>query len=192
MRRQILSRSLLTVAAASSILAVTGGYAHADSDTQGVANEAGHSADDLSPEAYSPGGAHSSRAAAEGSAQGSSGLLSGNNVKIPVQAPVNICGNNVGAVGLLNAVSGNSCANGEVTAPPVVPGPRHAKPPAPTVRTPAVPVTAPEVLHSQLAETGASPAAVGTAAGTGAALLLGGAMLYRRSGRAARIRRTYS
>lgn len=35
--RQILSRSMLTVAAASSILAVTGGYATADSDAQGGA-----------------------------------------------------------------------------------------------------------------------------------------------------------
>jgi LPXTG-motif cell wall-anchored protein len=44
----------------------------------------------------------------------------------------------------------------------------------------------------QLAETGTSSAAVGTAAGAGAALLLSGAMLYRRSTRTARIRRTYS
>jgi len=35
--RQILSRSVLTVAAASSILAVAGGYAEADSDAQGAA-----------------------------------------------------------------------------------------------------------------------------------------------------------
>ncbi|UWE13403.1 chaplin [Actinacidiphila bryophytorum] len=177
MRRQILSRSLLTVAAASSILAVTGGYASADTDAQGGGADSGHSADD-----YSDG------ATADSSAHGSPGVLSGNSVNIPVEAPVNVCGNSVDVAALLNAVSGNSCANGAAPAP-VVPGPRHSEPPAPQVDTPAAPAPAPEV---QLAETGTSSAAVGTAAGAGAALLLSGAMLYRRSTRTARIRRTYS
>lgn len=191
MRRQILSRSLLTVAAAGSILAMTGGYAHADSDAQGASNESRHSADDHSSDAYSSAEVHSSGAAAEGSAQGSPGVLSGNTVEVPVDAPVNICGNSVDAVGLLNSVSGNSCANGEAPTVPVMPRPQHAKPPVPAVRTPAVPVTT-EVPLVRLADTGASSAAVGTAAGAGVALLLGGALVYRRSGRAARIRRTYS
>ncbi|WP_329177217.1 chaplin [Streptomyces sp. NBC_01477] len=181
MRRQILSRSLLTVAAASSILAVTGGYANADSDAQGALNGSPHSADAHSPEADVPAGTHSYGATAESDTHGSPGVLSGNSVNIPVQAPVNVCGNSVDVAALLNAVSGNSCANGEVPATPVVPGPRHAKPP----------VTTPEV-HTQLAETGASRGAVGAATGAGAALLLSGAMLYRRSTRTARIQRTYS
>ncbi|WP_327290080.1 chaplin [Streptomyces sp. NBC_01198] len=189
MRRQILSRSLLTVAAASSILAVTGGYASADSDAQGGSNESRHSADDHSQQADAASEGQAHGATAESSAQGSPGVLSGNTVNIPIQAPVNVCGNSVDVGALLNAVSGNSCANGEAPATPVVPGPRHAKPPAPQVRTPAPPVNTPEV---HLAESGASRAAVGTATGAGAALLLSGAMLYRRSTRTARIRRTYS
>lgn len=189
MRRQILSRSLLTVAAASSILAVTGGYANADSDAQGGSNESSHSADVHLQEADSPSDSYSYGATAEGSAHDSPGVLSGNSVNIPVEAPVNVCGNSVGAAALLNAVSGNSCANGEAPATPVVPRPRHAKPPAPPVHTPAVPVRTPEV---QLAESGGSAATVGTAAGAGVALLLGGALFYRRSARAVRIRRTNS
>lgn len=189
MRRQILNRSLLTVAAASSILAVSGGYAHADSDVQGSSNEPRHSAGDHSQEADAQSGGHSYGATAEGRTEGSPGVLSGNSVKIPVEVPVNVCGNSVGAVALLNAVSGNSCANAAEPATPVVPGPRHTEPPAPPVHTPRAPVSTPEV---QLAETGASQGAVGAATGAGAALLLGGAMLYRRSARTARIQRTYS
>lgn len=187
MRRQILSRSLLTVAAASSILAVTGGYASADSDAQGSGAESRHSADAHSQEADSIGDADSYGATAESGSNGSAGLLSGNTVNVPVDAPVNVCGNGVDVGALLNSVSGNSCANGEAPATPAVPGPRHAKPPVP--HTPEAPVTTPEV---QLAETGASRGEVGAATGAGAALLLGGAMLYRRSTRTARIRRTYS
>lgn len=190
MRRQILSRSLLTVAAASSILAMTGGYANADSDAQGASHEPGHSADAHAPESHSPAGRHTSGATAEGSAHGSPGVLSGNTVEIPVEAPLNVCGNSVDAVGLLNSASGSSCANGEV--PAAVPGPRHAEPPAPAVRTPAAPADVHEVLPADLADTGASPAVVGTAAGAGIALLLGGSLIYRRTARTAHFRRTHS
>lgn len=186
MRRKILSRSLLTVAAASSILAVTGGYASADSDAQGGSNDSRSSAEDLSQDAPSPGDSRASGATAEGTAHDSPGVLSGNALSIPVDVPLNVCGNSVDVAGLLNAVSGNSCANHEAPAAPQAPGPRHAKP---RVRTSAAPVTAPE---EQLAETGASRGEVGLATGAGAALLLSGAMLYRRSTRTARVRRTYS
>jgi hypothetical protein len=47
-------------------------------------------------------------------------------------------------------------------------------------------------VHTQLAETGTPAGMVAAATGAGAALLLGGTVLYRRSTRAARIRRTYS
>ncbi|SHL40243.1 chaplin [Actinacidiphila paucisporea] len=50
-------------------------------------------------------------AAAEGDAAGSPGVLSGNSVQVPVHVPVNVCGNTISVVGLLNAVSGNVCAN---------------------------------------------------------------------------------
>ncbi|MET9495926.1 chaplin [Streptomyces sp. NPDC006552] len=78
--RQVTRKGLITVAAASGVLAVTGGYAHADSGAQGGA-------------AHSPG------------------VASGNSVQAPVDVPVNLCGNTVDVIGLLNPAMGNSCAN---------------------------------------------------------------------------------
>jgi hypothetical protein len=49
--------------------------------------------------------------AADGAANGSPGVLSGNNVQAPVNVPVNVCGNTVDVVGLLNPAMGNRCAN---------------------------------------------------------------------------------
>ncbi|GAA3819510.1 chaplin [Streptomyces chiangmaiensis] len=49
--------------------------------------------------------------AADGTAAGSPGLISGNTVQLPVHVPVNVCGNTVTVVGLLNAAAGNACAN---------------------------------------------------------------------------------
>ncbi|MHB9864099.1 chaplin [Streptomyces sp. YIM S03343] len=48
---------------------------------------------------------------AEGAATNSPGVGSGNTVQIPVHIPVNVCGNTVNAVGLLNPAMGNRCAN---------------------------------------------------------------------------------
>uniref|UniRef100_UPI0031DB7FFB chaplin n=1 Tax=Streptomyces hawaiiensis TaxID=67305 RepID=UPI0031DB7FFB len=48
---------------------------------------------------------------ADGSAAGSPGVVSGNTVQLPVHVPVNVCGNTVNVVGLLNPAVGNSCAN---------------------------------------------------------------------------------
>ncbi|MEJ8667907.1 chaplin [Streptomyces sp. MS1.AVA.1] len=39
------------------------------------------------------------------------GLLSGNTVQLPVHVPVNVCGNTVNVVGLLNPAVGNTCVN---------------------------------------------------------------------------------
>ncbi|MEU0083786.1 chaplin family protein [Streptomyces sp. NPDC006274] len=50
-------------------------------------------------------------AGAHGSAAGSPGVLSGNGVQLPVHVPVNVCGNTVNVVGLLNPAAGNNCAN---------------------------------------------------------------------------------
>lgn len=41
----------------------------------------------------------------------SPGVGSGNQVQVPVHVPVNLCGNNVTVIGLLNPVFGNSCVN---------------------------------------------------------------------------------
>jgi hypothetical protein len=50
-------------------------------------------------------------ATADGSAAGSPGLISGNGIQLPVHVPVNVCGNTVNVVGLLNPAAGNACAN---------------------------------------------------------------------------------
>jgi hypothetical protein len=51
-------------------------------------------------------------AGAEGSAVGSPGVLSGNVIQVPIHVPVNVCGNTVDVIALLNPAFGNSCANG--------------------------------------------------------------------------------
>ncbi|MGW7266827.1 chaplin [Streptomyces sp. NPDC054842] len=78
--RQVTRKGLMTMAAATGVLAAAGGYAQADS------------------------GAH-------GSGSNSPGVLSGNTVQAPVHAPVNVCGNTVNVVGLLNPAMGNKCAD---------------------------------------------------------------------------------
>ncbi|WP_416212286.1 chaplin [Nostoc sp. DedSLP03] len=42
---------------------------------------------------------------------GSPGVLSGNLVQVPVHVPVNVCGNTVNVIGLLNPAFGNTCIN---------------------------------------------------------------------------------
>ncbi|MEV0173663.1 chaplin [Streptomyces sp. NPDC050803] len=49
--------------------------------------------------------------AVDGTAAGSPGLISGNTVQLPVHVPVNVCGNTVNVVGVLNPAAGNTCAN---------------------------------------------------------------------------------
>ncbi|MER7774606.1 chaplin ChpD [Streptomyces sp. NPDC048232] len=48
---------------------------------------------------------------AQGAAIGSPGVLSGNVVQVPVHVPVNVCGNSINVVGLLNPAFGNECEN---------------------------------------------------------------------------------
>lgn len=156
---------------------------------------------------------------AQGSAVGSPGVLSGNNVQIPVHVPVNICGNTVDVVGLLNPAFGNNCANvsgvpdeptkpPHTSKPPTEP-PHTSKPPTepptthpPTTQPPKTPPTshpprdttggwsnggwntggheAPSHPKGELAHTGASSTTLFLLP-AGAALLLGGAVLYRRT-----------
>lgn len=49
---------------------------------------------------------------AQGAAVNSPGVLSGNVVQVPVHVPVNVCGNTVSVIGLLNPTFGNTCING--------------------------------------------------------------------------------
>ncbi|MEV6404668.1 MULTISPECIES: chaplin [Streptomyces] len=48
---------------------------------------------------------------ANGAAIGSPGVLSGNVVQIPIHIPVNVCGNTINIIALLNPSTGNVCVN---------------------------------------------------------------------------------
>ena len=50
-------------------------------------------------------------AGAEAAAVHSPGVLSGNVVQVPIHIPVNVCGNTVNVIGLLNPAIGNVCIN---------------------------------------------------------------------------------
>lgn len=56
-------------------------------------------------------GVASAHAGAHGAAVHSPGVGSGNAVQIPVDVPVNACGNTGTVIGLINPVFGNSCVN---------------------------------------------------------------------------------
>ncbi|WP_269858591.1 chaplin [Streptomyces sp. RPT161] len=48
-------------------------------------------------------------ASASGSAANSPGLLSGNVIQVPINLPINVCGNSIDVIGLLNPAAGNVC-----------------------------------------------------------------------------------
>ncbi|MEU6995398.1 chaplin [Streptomyces sp. NPDC046465] len=50
-------------------------------------------------------------AGASGAAQNSPGVISGNVIQVPVHVPVNVCGNTIDVIGLLNPAFGNTCVN---------------------------------------------------------------------------------
>ncbi|MFF5855728.1 chaplin [Streptomyces sp. NPDC012751] len=50
-------------------------------------------------------------AGASGAAVGSPGVLSGNNVQVPLHVPINLCGNTVDIIALLNPALGDACVN---------------------------------------------------------------------------------
>ncbi|MFG2892725.1 chaplin [Streptomyces sp. NPDC048248] len=50
-------------------------------------------------------------ATAKARASHSPGFLSGNVVQVPVHIPINVCGNTVNILALLNPAFGNSCVN---------------------------------------------------------------------------------
>jgi hypothetical protein len=65
--------------------------------------------------ASTAGGYAFAGAGAEGAAVGSPGVASGNTVQVPVTVPVNVCGDTIDVVGLLNPAFGNNCANTSTT-----------------------------------------------------------------------------
>jgi len=46
---------------------------------------------------------------ANGTADNSPGILGGNVIQVPVHVPVNLCGDTVSVIGLLNPASGAAC-----------------------------------------------------------------------------------
>ncbi|KIZ18867.1 hypothetical protein SNA_06310 [Streptomyces natalensis ATCC 27448] len=148
-------------------------------------------------------------AQAKGVAAHSPGVLSGNLVQIPVDIPVNACGNSGDVIGILNPAFGNRCANVE--------GPGHRHHHKQSSHTPpqhhhhhhkssehhrqhvsqghhqmAPPVTTPAIGHHphavpalpQLAKTGAEER-IALGIPVSAALVISGVLLYRRGRRAA-------
>ncbi|MET9257538.1 chaplin [Streptomyces sp. NPDC003717] len=124
-------------------------------------------------------------ATAKGGEFGSPGVLSGNGVQLPVHLPVNVTGNSVNVVGIGNPATGNESSNGS-TRPPAppekpaepAPAPKPAPPTTPRAHPRPAPPAATPQLGASLAHTGADqtlPALAG-----GAALIAGGAILYRR------------
>ncbi|MEU6200149.1 chaplin [Streptomyces sp. NPDC047061] len=144
-----------------------------------------------------PGGsATSGGASAQGAEKDSPGVISGNGVQLPVDVPVNVCGNTVNVVGLLNPAAGNTCVNtsGDHPSPPKTPTPEppRAQPPAPEPPAPEPPAPTPPKTHTPpKVHHPAEPPVEGTLAHTGtdltgaavagsAALLLTGTALHRR------------
>jgi hypothetical protein len=123
---------------------------------------------------------------ADGTAQNSAGLLSGNTIQAPVDVPVNVCGNTVDGAAALNPAFGNKCANGP-TGKPTTPPSDCADQGAYGKEPSSYGDCATPMRHTtpQLAETGSghTGAMLATAA-AGTALIAGGTVLYRR-GRAA-------
>ncbi|MEU3412165.1 MULTISPECIES: chaplin [unclassified Streptomyces] len=48
---------------------------------------------------------------AQGAAVNSPGVVSGNVIQAPIHVPVNVCGNTIDVVGVLNPAFGNACVN---------------------------------------------------------------------------------
>ncbi|MEX2982724.1 chaplin [Streptomyces sp. C36] len=48
---------------------------------------------------------------AQGAAVGSPGVISGNVIQVPIHIPINLCGNTINIVALLNPTFGNTCIN---------------------------------------------------------------------------------
>ncbi|EMF02526.1 hypothetical protein H340_01729 [Streptomyces mobaraensis NBRC 13819 = DSM 40847] len=46
---------------------------------------------------------------ANGAAVGSPGVISGNTIQVPIHVPINLCGNSIDIIALLNPTFGNTC-----------------------------------------------------------------------------------
>jgi hypothetical protein len=52
-------------------------------------------------------------AGSKGAAVHSPGVISGNVIQIPIEIPINICGNTIDIIGVLNPTFGNPCINAD-------------------------------------------------------------------------------
>ncbi|MFJ4537627.1 chaplin [Streptomyces tibetensis] len=232
--RQTLSKGAFAAAAATGILSLYGSPALADSDASGVAKDSpgvlsgnsvqvpvevpvnlcgntvnvlaalntafGNSCRNISHKSSG----HESGADASAVVKGSPGVGSGNNVQVPLDVPVNVCGNSVDGGALFNDALENDCENGSYGGgygdddKPSTEEKPKPKPPAkggsvpPDSETPRS--TPPDTEDSsiteeaeeqeepgslpQLAETGSEALAAASAAS--AVLIAGGVMMYRR------------
>ncbi|CAL9454024.1 chaplin [Streptomyces albus] len=55
--------------------------------------------------------AASADAGAQGGAANSPGIISGNVIQVPINIPINACGNSINVIGALNPAFGNTCVN---------------------------------------------------------------------------------
>ncbi|MEX3101770.1 hypothetical protein DF268_21490 [Streptomyces sp. V2] len=143
--------------------------------SSGPASSGSVSSGSASSGAANGGGAHT-----DGRTHGSPGVLSGNGIQLPVHLPVNISGNSVNVVGALNPAFGNEAVNTSHEDPParpVDPAPQHPQPHRPAAPVPRTQTPTPG-MNVTLASTGSD--GQGALLGGSAALLLGGAALYRR------------
>ncbi|MFD4137936.1 MULTISPECIES: chaplin [unclassified Streptomyces] len=153
---------LLNPAAGNRCSNDSSGAAASGGSRAGVAHQGGTRA----PGTLADGGG----ARADGAAENSPGVLSGNGVQLPVDLPLNVSGNSVNVVGIGNPAVGNSSEN------------VSGKPPVTPPRT-VPPQTEPPLGESgtrgpSLAQTGSD--ALAFAVPAGATMLLGGLVLYRR------------
>lgn len=158
--------------------------ANIGSDSEGGGSGSGTSGGS----AHAGVGTATSGSSAHSVTQNSPGVLAGNGIQLPVDVPVNACGNSADVVGVANPAFGNHCQNGpeeEITTPPVTPPVTQppVEPPV-TPETPAPPKSHPKPHtpaappEGTLAHTGTdatAPALAGSAA-----FIVAGAALYRR------------
>ncbi|MFE9683344.1 chaplin [Streptomyces sp. NPDC006285] len=141
--RQVTRKGLMTVAAATGVLAATGGHAQADSGAHGTASGSPGvlSGNSVQVPVHAPvtvcgntvnvvgvlnpavgnkcadkGGGSGHHGPGGGSQAGghtndSPGVGSGNHVQIPVDVPVNVCGNSVSVAGVGNTATGDACGH---------------------------------------------------------------------------------
>ncbi|MEU0900728.1 chaplin [Streptomyces massasporeus] len=229
MRQTLSKGAFAAAAAATGILSLYGSPALADSDASGVAKDSpgvlsgnsvqvpvdvpvnlcgntvnvlaalntafGNSCSNTSHKSSD----HEAGADASAAVKGSPGVLSGNNVQLPLDVPVNACGNSVDGGALFNDSLDNDCENGsygghgdtpstdEEPKPPAEEGsvpPDSETPPSKPSDSEDSSVTEeaeePEEAGTlpQLAETGSEALAAASAAS--AVLIAGGVMMYRR------------